>query len=577
MDRITVDRDVMVEMRDGVELATDIYRPRDADSCPTLVHRNPYDKSSGGSVAGLIVNPLDAVQAGFAVVVQDARGRFKSGGTWVPFQHEAEDGYDTIEWAADQPWSNGRVGVYGASYHGVTATQAVAADPPALEAAIAYLTGGNYHDGWTYSGGAFELGFNLWWVMYLAADTVGKLDLPDDERQAVFAYLMAQTAAPEEAAWETPHRDNPVFDHPAATYTHDWFDHPDYDDYWEDIDVARALAGTNVPVLHVTGWYDLFLPGHLALYDAIAESGSTRAQNAQRFIVGPWDHEAYTTTTPDRAGDRVFGYNAAGGTALMSELTLDWFGHWLDDRAHPDLPPVEYYQMGENEWRATDTWPPAHDPTDYYIHSAGEANTRFGDGRLTTTAPNAEPADSYVYDPADPVPSCGGRSLHPNISEPGIQDRAAVESRDDVLVYTSHRLTTNLAIAGPVDATLYASSSAPDTDFTVTLVDVEPDGYCAPVAEGILRARYRNSMREPTYLNPGEVVELEIDLRATAHTFQPGHRVRVEVSSSNFPRFDRNPNVAAPVADTAAEDGAVATQNVFHTTDHPSHITLPVR
>lgn len=577
MDEITVTRDVMVEMRDGVTLATDIYRPTGAENCPTIVHRNPYDKSSGGSVAGLMVNPLDAVQAGFAVVVQDTRGRFKSEGEWVPFENEAEDGHDTIEWAADQPWSNGRIGIYGASYHGVTTTQAITAKPPSLDAAIAYLTGANYHDGWTYSGGAFELGFNLWWVMYLAADTTQKLDIPPDERDDAFGDLMALTANPEEAAWGTPLRDNPVFDHPAAAYTQDWFDHPEYDDYWRSIDVTQHLTDIDIPVLHVSGWYDLFLRGHLDFYDGLATAGTDRARDEQRFIIGPWDHEAYTTTTPDRAGDRVFGYEAAGGRALMSDITLSWFGHWLGNADDPELPPVRYYQMGANEWRDADEWPPDHTPTDYYLESGGDANTRFGDGRLTQTRPGTRGVDSYEYDPLDPVPSCGGRSLHPNITEPGIQDRAAVETRNDVLVYTSERLTSSLDIAGPVDVTLHAASSAPDTDFTATLVDVEPDGYCAPIAEGIIRARYRNSITDPEFMMPGEVAEFHIDLRATAHTFDVGHRIRLEVSSSNFPRFDRNPNVAAPVADVDIADATTATQNVYHTPERPSRLTLPVQ
>lgn len=577
MDDITVTRDVMVEMRDGVSLATDIYRPTNADNCPTIVHRNPYNKSSGGSVAGLMVNPLDAVQAGFAVIVQDARGRFKSEGDWVPFEHEADDGYDTIEWAAAQPWSNGKVGIYGSSYHGVTTTQAVAANPPSLEAAIAYLTGANYHDGWTYAGGAFELGFNLWWVMYLAADSTRKLDVPADARDEAFAELMALTADPEEAAWETPLRENPVFDHPAASYVQTWLEHPSYDDYWEAVDVTQHLDDVDIPVLHVTGWYDLFLRGHLDLYEALQSDAEPRAREEQRFIIGPWDHEAYTTTTPDRAGDRVFGYEAAGGRALMSDLTLNWFGHWLDDEAAPGLAPVRYYHMGENEWRDTDTWPPSHTPTEFYIESGGNANTRFGDGRLTQTAPTDPGVDSFEYDPRDPVPSCGGRSLHPNITEPGIQDRAALETRTDVLVYTSERLTSPLSIAGPVEATVFAASSAPDTDFTATVVDVEPDGYCAPIADGIIRARYRDGMDTPTFLQPGEVTEFHIDLRATAHTFQVGHRIRLEISSSDFPRYDRNPNVKAPVADVALEDAAIATQNIHHAPDNPSRLTLPVQ
>ncbi len=578
MDRITVERDVDVEMRDGVALATDVYRPADAEGCPTLVHRNPYDKSNAGSVGGLVVNPLDAVQEGFAVVVQDARGRFASEGEWVPFVNEAADGYDTVEWAADQPWSNGRVGIYGSSYHGVTALQTVAADPPHLEAALAYLTGANYHDGWVYSDGAFELGFNVWWLLYLAADTATRLDLPEDEREARLEEIVEMTGDAEHVAAELPLTASSLFDHPAADYAQEWFDHPTYDDYWEDVDVLEGIGDVDVPVLHASGWYDLFLRGHLDLYDAIAERGSERAREEQRFIAGPWDHEAYATLTPDRAGDRKFGYDAAGGTALMGDLSLEWFGHWLADEGDiRDIPSVRYYQMGENEWRTADSWPPDHTPTAYYLHSGGDANTRAGDGRLTRQPPGTEPADSYEYDPTNPVPSVGGRTLHVNIDDPGVKDRAGLEEREDVLVFTSSRLTEPLPIAGPVDLTLYASTSAPDTDFTATLVDVEPDGHCTPIAEGVQRARYRESAREASFLDPGEVYEFTIDLQAVAHTFGTGHRLRLEVSSSNFPRFDRNPNTTTPPVEATEDEMQVATQNVFHTADYPSRVTLPVR
>ena len=568
----------MVEMRDGIELATDVYRPAAAENCPTLVHRNPYNKSNGSSVGGLIVNPLDAAREGFAVVVQDVRGRFGSEGEWEPFVNEAADGYDTVEWAAEQPWSNGRVGVYGSSYHGVTALQTVVADPPHLEAALAYLTGANYHDGWVYSSGAFELGFAFWWVLYLATDTAGRLDVPAEAQAELGAKLLELSGNAEDAVTERPLAKNPVFDHPAATYAQDWFDHPKYDDYWEAIDVTDGIREVDTPILHATGWYDLLLRGHLDLYDAIAETGGERARAEQRFIVGPWDHEAYATLTPDRAGDRKFGYDAAGGTALMGDLSLRWFGHWLaDEGALDDLASVRYYQMGENDWKTASEWPPEHTPTRFYFRSGGDANGRSGDGRLTDSKPADEPVDSYVYDPDDPVPSVGGRTLHLNLGDPGVKDRAAVETRDDVLVFTSRTLTEPLAIAGSVSVTLYASSSAPDTDFVATLVDVEPEGRCVAIAEGIIRARYRDGSDDEQWLTPGDVYRFEIDLQAVAHTFGVGHRFRIEVTSSNFPRFDRNPNVAEPIADVAAEDARSATQNVHHTDEHPSHVTLPVR
>lgn len=509
MDEITIERDIDVAMRDGVELATDVYRPAGADDCPTLVHRNPYNKSNGGSVAGLMFNPLDAVQDGFAIVVQDPRGRFKSGGDWVPFVNEAEDGYDTVEWAADQPWSNGQVGIYGSSYHGVTALQAVAADPPHLEAAFAYLTGANYHEGWIYSGGAFELGFNQWWVLYLAMDTITRLDVSEEERAEQLETLLDLTEDPAAIVEELPVAENDLFQHPAASYVDDWLDHPQYDEYWENIDVTAQLDGIDTPVLHATGWYDLFLQGHLNLYDALEENAAPRAGNEQRFILGPWDHEAYVSVTPDRGGERKFGYRAAGGTAMMSELALEWFSHWLDaDGKSHDIPPVQYYQMGDRKWQTAESWPPDHEQTPFYLQSGGQANSADGDGRLERAEPGIQPSDSFEYDPADPVPSVGGRTLHVNIDDPGITDRSEVETREDMLVYTSARLTEPCTIAGPVDATLYVSTSAPDTDFTATLVDVEPDGYCMPVTEGILRLRYRDGRDEEVFAQPLSLIHI---------------------------------------------------------------------
>jgi putative CocE/NonD family hydrolase len=577
MDSIKVERDLYVEMRDGVELATDVYRPADEEACPTIVHRNPYDKSNAGSVAGLVLNPLDAVQEGFAVVVQDPRGRFKSDGEWEPFVNEADDGYDTVEWAADQPWSNGRVGMYGASYHGVTVLQAMIADPPSLEAALAYLTGANYHNGWTYTGGAFELGFNQWWNLYNAQDTVTRLDVPDERKVELANELLDMTEDPEGIVEQLPVRSNDLFDHPATDCAQEWFDHPQYDSYWEDIDVTEHLADVDTPLLNVSGWYDMFLPGHLDLYEAIEEDAGPLAREKQRFIVGPWDHEAYVTVTPDRGGERKFGYRAAGGTALLSDLSLEWFGRWLGDSDELDIPSVRYYQMGDNEWKTSESWPPEHEATPYYLHSDGNANSRSGGGYLSPDEPASETVDSYEYDPADPVPTTGGRSLHPNIDDPGITDRSSVETRDDVLVYTSERVTEPCEIAGPVNATLYVSTSVPDTDFVATLVDVEPDGYCVPVTEGIRRARYRNGFEEESFLEAGEQYEIPIDMAAVAHTFKTGHRIRLEVTSSNFPKYDRNLNIAEPVGTGTLEEAQVATQNVFHDSGAPSHVTLPIR
>jgi putative CocE/NonD family hydrolase len=319
MSSIVVERDRSVEMVDGVSLATDVYRPDDDAEHPVLVHRNPYDKSNAKSVGGLVFNPLDAVEEGFVVVVQDVRGRFGSDGEWEPFEHEREDGYETVEWAARQPYSDGHIGIYGASYHGVTALQAAAADPPHLDAVFAYSTGCDYHHGFIYESGAFELGFNLYWALGLTAD-----EERDVDDAALRGALADARTNPRKYAERRPLSSVLPTDD-VASYWQEWLDHPKYDEYWKAVDMGPKVTDIDCPVLHLSGWYDVFLQGHLDLERWIRTDGS----DPHQFIVGPWNHEAYTTLTPSKVGDRVFGPDAVTGTGLLSDLALDWFDRWL--------------------------------------------------------------------------------------------------------------------------------------------------------------------------------------------------------------------------------------------------------
>lgn len=571
MPRVLVDRDVSVEMRDGVELSADIYRPASEEPLPTLIHRIPYDKSFAWYVGSLMINPFTAVQRGYVVVVQDTRGRFTAEGNWQPFHHEAEDGYDTIEWAAGRPWSNGSVGIYGSSYMGVTTLQATIANPPHLETAVAYLTGANYHNGWTYTGGAYELGFNLHWILGLGWDTINRLSEAAEAR----AHLAEAYEHPMDAAEYLPVKDLPGTE-AFAPYWHDWLNHPEYDEYWESIDITANADNIEIPILHVTGWFDLFLRGHLDLYSTVMDRAENTAKDNHRFIIGPWDHNAYLTGTPSEVGDWRFGADVAGGVSFMSERTLSWFDHWLkDDPVEYPTNGVRYFDLGRQSWEESPTWPPDHTTTHYYLHSNGNAEMRTGDGTLEEEPRNGSP-DSFIYDPANPVPTYGGRAYMPELAPGGIQDRSKIQDRDDVLVYTSPNLTTPLSIAGPVTVILYVSSSAPDTDFTAVLGDVHPDGYCASIADGIQRTKYRNSRRTPEFMEPNHVYKIEIDLWAVAHTFDEGNQIRVEISSSNFPRFDRNPNTVVTIADAGPADYQPATQVVYHDPETPSHIQLPV-
>lgn len=570
MAKIKIEQDVRVEMRDGVGLATDVYRPDDDERHPVLVHRTPYSKGLGWFVSGLMFNPLDAVARGYVVLVQDTRGRLASEGEWEPFVDEAADGYDTVEWAAGQPWSDGNVGIYGSSYMGVTTVQAMIAAPPHLKAGLAYVTGANYHNGWTYSGGGFELGFNLWWTNFLGWDTATRLKASDEEQADLLGRLASTAADPWSAARRLPLIDQPAFEQGVAPYWRTWLEHPTYDDYWASVDAVARAEEIHAPLLQIAAWYDNFLRGQLDLYHALKGSGD------HRIVIGPWDHEAYLSLGLSTAGERDFGPVAMSGPASVAELAFDWFDQWLrgKETSLMQTSKARYFLMGSNTWAEAETWPPPHTPTDYYLRSGGHANTRFGDGTLARETPANEPADSFVYDPADPVPSVGGRTLHPIFGPGGVQNQADVEERQDVLVYTSARLVSPLTVCGPVMVTLFAATSAEDTDFTAKLVDVLPDDYCANVAEGIVRARHRNGGDQ--LLEPGETTELTIDLWETAYTFPAGHRIRLEISSSNFPRYSRNLNSAVRPELGEADDVRTAVQQIRHDAEHPSRLTLPV-
>jgi putative CocE/NonD family hydrolase len=575
---IIVERDVMVTMRDGVKLASDIYRPDDDAEHPTLVNQHPYDNDMFLVVHELLFSPLIAAQKGYVVVSSETRGRSGSEGEWRPYGDEGKDAYDLVEWAAEQPWSDGKVGLYGACALGLAAIQGAVEAPPHLEAVFAYMTATNFHSGWTYSaGGAFELGFQMSWTWtILARDTLSRLDLEPGALAEADAKLVAASADMNGSAGHLPLIDFPAFQGGAAPYWREWLSHPGYDAFWQNVDNVAQAERIKVPVMHLSSWYDTCLKGHMDLDAALQERGDAKVRDQHRMLIGPTDHSAYYNKRPTYAGERDFGPEAMTGADVLAEMVFDWFGHWLRGEERTILPEnkVRYYQMGENTWKEAAAWPPPHTIAPYYLHSAGRANSRMGDGALDTQAPGSEPPDSYVYDPLDPVPTTGGRSM---IDVPtGVENQAEVEERQDVLVYTTPRLADPLVLTGPVSVTLYASSDAPDTDFTAKLVDVEPDGYCANIAEGIIRARYRNDREKEEFLEPGKLTEFSIDLWDIAHTFEPDHRIRLEISSSNFPRFDRNLNSRVTPALGNAEDVRRAVQQVFHTAPNPSRLNLPI-
>jgi putative CocE/NonD family hydrolase len=570
---ITVERNVAVPMRDGVNLFTDIYRPAGDGPFPTLMQRTPYDKS----MMNLGQLTLRAVERGYAVVMQDVRGRFASEGEFNTFVNERNDGYDMLEWLTQQPWCDGNVGMFSQSYVGLTQWQAALSGHPALKAIVPTVTADNYHDGWVYQGGAFELSFNLSWALAnLAPNTIARRKANDPAAAEDFEQLIQAIDGMTAQFNKLPLKHNEIVTR-YAPYYNDWVDHPTYDDFWAALDVSHGHDKLTLPAMNVGGWHDIFLKGTIGNFTGRRANAPTpEARANQRLLIGPWNHSGMRSGNP--IGSVDFGVHSTGADIDIDGLHLRWYDHWLRglDNGVEDDPPVRVFVMGANRWRTAQDWPlPGTDWQEWYLHSAGSANSLNGNGELSRDVPTSEPTDSYVYNPLNPTPTMGGGlCCNAVFSLGGSFDQREVEKREDVLVYTSAPLEQELEVVGPLKVILYASSSAPDTDFTAKLVDVHPCGMARNLNDGIIRARYRHSMSEAELLTPGEVTEFEIDLVATGNAFQPGHRIRVEIASSNFPRFDRNPNTGEQPgrSDTVVS----ALQTVHHSAEYPSRIILPV-
>jgi putative CocE/NonD family hydrolase len=554
---IVIERDVRVQMRDGVALYADVYRPAEGRH-PALIHRLPYGKGQTAIVSTLLLDPIAAVERGYAVVVQDTRATGKSEGLHNPVFQERDDGHDTIDWTASQDWCDGTVGIYGSSYMGVTALQATVDAPEALKASLAYITSASFHDTWVRVGGAFELGFQLRWSLSDLRRRLAREAIRDpegsDQTTAARAYL-AMFAEDQQRTFEST-LDLNELPGPTAELI-PWFGtfrgHGAEDPFWSEVDVTAAASRVRVPVLSIAAWHDAFLKSGLDLYARLREESPSDVRNSHRLIVGPWDHQSYFgMETLTRAGSRDFGLAAAGGQLGLQSSALDWFDRWLKG-AQTLQPQVRYFSMGDDVWLDAPTWPPL--PTEevrYYLHSAGDADVRAG--ALTTERPSGvEPDDSYVYDPMDPAPTHGGRHLiHYCLS--GVQDQRQIQERPDVVHYVSPVLTEKLLLLGRSHVELHYETSAPSTDFFAVVVDVHPDGRAENVVEGIVRIQQEGTSQSG---------RCEIDLWHSAYTFPVGHRIGLQITSSCFPRFDRNRNVA-PGADSA--ESQPAAQRIKHAT-----------
>ena len=575
---LSIEKNLQVAMRDGIKLATDVYRPTGDAPLPVVMLRLPYNKENP-VLLFLSGDILRVAQAGYAVVVQDCRGTFASEGEFNPYFQEAQDGADAIAWAAAQPWCSGVVGTMGASYYGATQWLAASEQAPALRAMAPFITTDQYYDRWTYQGGAFQLGFMLQWAAstFALGEVVRRLG-QGRASMAQFAAVIAGGDGVTAAYEHLPLSDVPGLEE-FAPYYRDWLAHPSYDEYWRAAAPCEHYEKISAPALNFGGWYDLFLGGTLANYTGMqARGGSAAARKHQRLVIGPWVHGYNGGVYPERN----FGLMAMDAVADVTAMQIRWFDHWLKGEANGvlDDKPVKLFIMGLDAWREEADWPlPDTRYEKWYLHSDGRANSLAGDGRLSTSAPSAEDPDTYLYDPREPVRTCGGATFLPGLfvaANAGPRDQRAIEARADVLCYTSAVLEEDLEVTGPVSLSLFVSSSAVDTDFTGKLVDVYPDGRAMILTDGILRARYRESLSAAKLMQPGTVYELQIDMVATANLFRAGHRIRLEVSSSNFPRFDRNTNSGGVIANETAADFVVATNRVWHDGSHPSHLVLPV-
>lgn len=570
--RIRIDLDIPVMMRDGVVLRADVFRPDMADACPALVIRMPYNKSVPRYHP--YFDPLRVVRHRYAVVWQDCRGTMSSEGHFYPVVAEAEDGCDTLAWVAKQPWCNGQIGMYGMSYHGLTQLAAASAPSPHLKALFPAMIGHGLRD-LLYRGGAFQLHLALFLSLHLSLLASARDAARGHDRRKAIETLTHAFDNLEASARFLPLKGLPVLRETGlANYYFDWLDHPDNDEYWAKAEFA-SYDRITLPAYLATGWYDVQLHGTLANYLGMkAWAGSAIARKESRLLIGPWSH---SVELGQQVGELNFGLRAAGAGIDYTGIQLRWFDRWLKGRDNgiTEEAPVRLFVMNENVWRNEEEWPLARTHyTRYYLHSDGQANTLDGDGRLDREPPGTERCDRYTYDPAMPVATYGGAMLTFSGAGAGALDQRAVHRRPDVLVYTSAALGEDVEVTGPITVKLFAASTAPDTDFTAKLEDVWPNGQSYLIADGIIRARYRSGDTRPDPIEPGEVYEFTIDLGATSNLFRTGHRIRVSIASSNFPKYDRNLNTGHVFGESTVL--SVAHQTLFHDHHRPSHIVLPV-
>jgi putative CocE/NonD family hydrolase len=573
-----VQGNVPATMRDGATLMSNVYRPAGGGPYPVLLARHPYGKdlSSGTSM----LDPIKAAAAGYIVVEQDVRGRYRSEGGFVPFVKEYEDGYDTVEWAARLPGSNGLVGMHGLSYFGKTQWHAAVMRPPSLQSIAPAQTWSNHLNGVQMRGGVQELGLMQFWAQVsLTLDLLFRKYAGD--REKIGEKLPHLISTIDELLAGGGYEALPLKSLPnpdeLAPFVEGGFGRGVEDEAWDYLNIDGKYEAVDVPTFHIGGWYDCFIGETLKQYGAMKKLSDERDTRPPHLLVGPWTHGNFASTL----GDLDFGIGSSevfldyGGD--LTGAHLRWFDATLkgEEDTLEGAPPVKVFVMGENRWRGYEEWPPhgAHEE-EWFMVSGGSLRREPGGVR--------DEQASYDYDPDDPVPTVGGSILLANIHRPGPRDQREIEARPDVLCYTSQALENPYTILGSVNVTLFAASSAPDTDFVARLVDVYPDGLAICVCDGIVRASARESYPAPGVIRPvapspiapGEVYEYVIDLWATGITFLPGHRMRVDITSSSHPRWERNLNTGEGAFDSSRTE--VARQTIFQDAGRSSRITLTV-
>lgn len=553
--KITVQKNVQVPMRDGVNLSADIYFPAENGPRPSVLHRTPYDNNA----QAVIDKAMKVAQAGFVFVTQDFRGRYDSEGVMVPSHNEAKDGHDTLEWIGQQDWCNGKIGTIGGSYLAIAQWQAAKEGSQYLKCMAPMSSPSDYIQHMLAPGGAFQLSFLI--PVLSAGVNDGRTNQNNDhlDIQDLSQHLPLITL------------DKAIGIDKTNAFLKDWITTPFDSEYWTTLNMNDKYSQIAAPAFIASGWYDFVVGGAFAQFNGMRNQSKTVKAKESIVIVGPWAHGLGEST---QVGDIDFGERSL---LDLDDLDLQWLDYHLNGTRNDisEYPPVKIFVMGTNQWRDEQEWPLARtDWQTWYLSSQGRANTSAGNGQLSQSLPDQEHVDDFDYDPADPVPTSGGADLGRFLGFAPPFNQADIETRNDVLCYSTGALAEDMEVTGPIKAVLYAATDSLDTDWTAKIVDVSPGGYAKNICDGIIRARYREGLGEQVLLEPDKIYQYEIDAGVTSNVFLKGHRLRIEISSSNFPRFDRNPNTGHPVGvDT---DMRVAHQRIYHASDYPSHVILPV-